>query len=144
MWLPYFSPIFICSRVCYSPAYVFCNGGDPWSVPVIYGFYLLRRCLMVFLSSLSLSQTGLISTTAPSNTLRRWWTSSSAPCPAGEQSVTVLSSSVSVLKQHSPFYLNHQEDHRRIQTHYDGLLSVFIQRSRHLWANVAVSQKIIC
>lgn len=32
-----------------------------------------------------LSQRGLISIMAWSSTLRRWWTSSSAPCPAGER-----------------------------------------------------------
>lgn len=39
----------------------------------------------------SLSQTGLISITAQSSTRRRWSTSSSAPCPAGEQSFSLCS-----------------------------------------------------
>lgn len=39
----------------------------------------------------SLAQTGLISITAQSSTRRRWSTSSSAPCPAGEQSFSLCS-----------------------------------------------------
>lgn len=86
-----------------------------------------------------LSQRGLISTTAPSSTLRRWSTSSSAPCPAGERHFSLYLMKLRV-RTMFPFRFI------PITSDCDGLLLVaaFIRQSKSLWANVAMSQWIKC